>query len=242
MKSGNGADLIIGDENDNKIWVKGGNDNLKGDGGFDTVIFESNENISVNLRVLSEQDTGLGVKRIQGFEGVVTGDGDDKVIGSNEDNTFSVGLGDDIVLGRGGVDTIIFENDQNIEVDLSTVDFQDTGVGIKKIREIENIVTNNGDDRISGNGDNNLIKTGDGDDVIFGAGGNDIFDFIGASGNKTILDFNDGDQILLGQDMLNNVGFRFADTKQFSNSDQLIISLEHLSEDDFDASQHLLFL
>ena len=125
--------------------------------------------------------------------------GDDRLVGNSANNEFRPGYGDDYINGSSGVDTLVFERDSNVSVDLSKSTAQNTGQGYDTILKIENVSGSDGDDVIIGNATNNTFVIWAGKDTLAGNGGSDTFNLTNASGQKTFLDFSDDDQIEIGE-------------------------------------------
>jgi Ca2+-binding RTX toxin-like protein len=182
---------------------------------LDTIVFESGS-IRLNLNKQNFQNYGSDRSRFRDIENVVTSDGGDKVVGSSEANVLDLGSGNDILLGMGGddrligglgndriqggsgIDTVVF-GDVDTRVNLEKTGFQNTGSGMDRIREVENVETGSGNDVIVGDAANNQIISGAGNDNIVGGLGDDLIiaglgnDLIeGGLGHDTVV-FGDAD-------------------------------------------------
>ena len=94
--AGGGDDVLIGGE---------GNDQLRGGDGNDTVVFESGDDLSVNLNTewqVGNKDTSEGTDRLVDIENVTTGGGSDTLVGNAEANILTGGGGDDNLTGGDG--------------------------------------------------------------------------------------------------------------------------------------------
>ncbi|MEM7594825.1 MAG: matrixin family metalloprotease [Cyanobacteria bacterium P01_A01_bin.83] len=158
--------------------------------------------------VQSLYGSGIGSVNVLGgdlseSESVATGDigteGDDTLIGNNEANQI-VGLGgNDYIEGRFGIDSI----DGNEGVDTVSYDYSSSSFtwdmntdtlifgngATETIRNVENVVGSQGDDRITVNGDDNTIS---------GSGGADTFVFGSLDGSVDVItdySFAEGDRI-----------------------------------------------
>ncbi len=146
------------------------------------------------------------------IENVISGDGDDKLVGNATANQMNGGRGDDWLEGRAGADTLLggtgtdttsYEHSAaGVTVDLSL----GTGTGGDaqgdRLQDIENVHGSDFGDSIAGNAfDNHLagnagndiltgmagddtLAGGDGDDSLFGGDGDD--ELYGAGGNDSI--------------------------------------------------------
>ena len=93
---------------------------------------------------------------------------------------------DDLVDGGAGVDSLnLSDGEFDVRVDLRVTVVQDTGVGVLTIRNVENLITSNGRDWVTGNSDNNQISTGSNNDTLEGGLGDDVL--AGSAGNDTAL-------------------------------------------------------
>lgn len=147
------------------------------------------------------------------------GAGNDIAYGGDFSERFIGGEGDDLIDGGGGIDTVGYYG-ANITIDLEVTVAQDTGVGNDILRNIENIITGDGDDTLHGNASNNLFMTGAGNDVVDGRGGNDTYVFLGADkaavnlnnteaqatgyGTKTLISIENLTGSLAGDDFIGN--------------------------------------
>jgi Ca2+-binding RTX toxin-like protein len=212
ITTGAGNDDLVGDGSANILNTGAGNDSLIGGGGNDTLIGGAGTdqavfagygsaggtsvNIMVDLSVTGPQDTGEGLDTLSGVENVITGDGDDILIGDEGANTLSAGngndtltggLGDDTLLGGAGNDTAVYLGLNGagatvpITVDLSRTDAQGTGEGLDTLSGIENVTTGAGNDHLTGNDAANTLDGGAGSDVLTGGLGDDTY--IGGAGS-----------------------------------------------------------
>ena len=177
VSTGSGNDRVIGNIYDNVINTGLGNDIIVGADGNDTIVFSSGNNIDISLWSGREQDTGEGIDRIWFVENVTTGSGNDNIMGTVENNIIDAGLGDDIINGLDGEDTLVFSSNNDISVLLWKGSFQNTGEGLDRIWFIENVTTGDGNDLIHGNNDDNIINSGYGNDTINGINGINTFQF-----------------------------------------------------------------
>lgn len=104
---GLGSDTLYGDDGGDLLNGGYGADILDGGDGIDTIAVGGEfDSVSVNL------ETGVGKSgqaegdRYRNIENVRTGQGDDTVIGNDEDNVIFAGEGNDRIDGRGGDDTL----------------------------------------------------------------------------------------------------------------------------------------
>lgn len=157
-------DYIVGNDAENYLFGDAGDDVLFGIGGHDTL------------------DGGEGDDILRGSfrkpgDVLLGGAGNDQIIvwtgvGSEGDAT--------VVDGGAGVDDLIFSSISDITLDLSTAGDQVIAPGVHMIvSNIENVMGGNGNDRLTGDADANVIIGGLGDDALDGGAGFDIASYAG---------------------------------------------------------------
>ncbi|MDR6757419.1 Ca2+-binding RTX toxin-like protein [Mycoplana sp. BE70] len=248
-----GADTLHGTDGKDELWSYGGNDKLFGGAGADNLMggrgadtydggtsagsidqldFEDAYNdangakgVTVDMAKGTAIDpwgykeTFINIERIKGTQFV------DKMYGSARADEFRPLGGNDIVDGRGGIDTIRYDRDaqhygsKGVSVDLNAGVGTD-GFGNKdKLSNIENVVgTEKGDtlkgnsaaNELTGSGGNDKLYGGLGKDVLIGGTGQDTFVFNTkptSSNIDTIKDFNvKDDTIWLDDDVFTKIG------------------------------------
>ncbi|MES3154314.1 DUF4214 domain-containing protein [Sphingomonas faeni] len=190
LLGGDGNDTLTGDGNANVIEGGLGDDTLNGGAGIDTVSFSGATGVTVDLSILTAQNTGLGNDTITGFENVRTGSGADTVTGDANDNIFFEGRGADSYTGGAGNDTVDYSAaTSTVTVNLNTIAAQNTGVfgGVDTIREIENVTgaAAFSNSLTGGNTTANLLVGGAAADFLVGGGLGDRL--IGGAGNDVIF-------------------------------------------------------
>ena len=229
---GNGVDnLLYGDNGDDSLVGAGGNDTLRGEGGndsldggsgVDTVDFsDSRANMNVNLT--TGVATGEGTDRLTAIEIVLSGSGNDTLVGDASDNllsgaggtdSLSGGDGNDSLLGGTGNDVLDGGNGSDwalytgataaVTVNLSTgassgAHGSDSFVSIENIGGSDyndSLTGSNGDNRIDGGAGNDILIAADGNDTVTGGLGNDSLR--GGAGND-VLSGNEGADQLRGE-------------------------------------------
>lgn len=139
---------------------------------------------------------------------IVGNAGNNSLSGGRGADTIEGGLGNDTIDGGLGNDTVRFTAGTAVSVNLSKAVAQNTGMGLDTIRNVENVVTGAGNDRIIGSAGANSLTAGSGNDVLSGLAGNDRL--FGQAGNDR-LQGGAGNDILTG-----GIG---ADRFLFSRSD-----------------------
>ncbi|HIP56316.1 MAG TPA: hypothetical protein EYG97_04755, partial [Arcobacter sp.] len=215
LVGGLGNDHLIGGVGSDRLNGGAGNDILDGGdtaGEVDTVDYSlANGDIYIDLSqgdIAVEVGSGFGKDTFKSIEGVIAGNGNDVLIGSNVSNTLIGGAGDDTLKG-GGVesggydyldggadgangDFVSFSDQVSlVKVDLSDTQRQNIGnLGEIQILNIENLEGSQASDILGGNTSNNIISGRTGDDTISSRGGKDIL--IGGDGSDT-LDYSKDD-------------------------------------------------
>ena len=106
LTAGDGADNLRGDA---------GNDVLNGGAGIDTASYAfAVGNIVANLQ--TGKATGEGTDTLSGIENLVSGSGNDQLIGDAKDNVLDGGQGNDLLFGKDGDDTLIGGGGSNMIV------------------------------------------------------------------------------------------------------------------------------
>ena len=177
-----GDDILRSDEGSQRLNGLGGDDILVGragadilDGGDGTDIasyFIHPEDIEINL----ETGTGKGGNAegdvLINIEGILGGNGNDRLTGNNKDNQIEGHNGNDIVYGGAGNDDV------------------NGGFGD------DTLTGGAGNDDLNGSFGDDRLDGGDGNDTLTGRAGNDLFRFEPDDGSDTITDFGTGDDQL----------------------------------------------
>ena len=179
LQGGVGNDNLVGGSGNDVISGGSGNNSLSGGAGIDTISYSlEKSDISVNLLILDEQDTGVSFDKISGIEGVIGGLGNDTLIGDDFNNNIDGNKGSDIMIGGLGNDkyyvdslTDIVIEDQNEGSD--TVISSTSYVLPDNVERLEftgsfssSAVGNGLDNIIVGNAGSNFINGRDGIDTV----------------------------------------------------------------------------
>ncbi|WP_171179570.1 hypothetical protein [Ruegeria sp. HKCCD8929] len=119
--------------------------------------------------------------------------GDDTLRGRGGDDTLSGGLGKDTLRGGDGADTADYsmdeaERDRDIDINISDMSkgYSETADGREdKLINIENITATTGNNSITGNGLDNVIRVLGGDDTVDAGAGNDTV-YAGGYGTRDL--------------------------------------------------------
>jgi hypothetical protein len=135
--------------------------------------------------------TATGTNGITGFRDIFGGGGEDILSGDDQDNILRGLLGDDLITGAGGVDTLDESwSATDLNIDLSQTLAQVTGIGSDTITGVENLITGSGNDQLCGDAQDNHLQGGSGNDTycFYDGFGNDMV--TDAGGANDTLDFS----------------------------------------------------
>jgi cyclophilin family peptidyl-prolyl cis-trans isomerase len=192
-----------------------GNDRIDGGSGIDTMIGgRGNDTYIVREArdIVRETSTG-GIDLVRSFaasytlaefveNGQIMLRTAANMTGNTLDNTLLAGVGNNILNGGAGNDTVSYSagvsGSQGVNVSLATSTAQNTGgSGTDTLISIENLLGTAFADNLTGNDDDNILRGAAGNDTLLGAGGADTL--IGGDGNDTLLG-GDGADTLIGND------------------------------------------
>ncbi|HEY4056841.1 MAG TPA: calcium-binding protein [Kofleriaceae bacterium] len=176
LTGGTVGDMLTGSSSDNVIDGGGGNDTIFGGAGNDT---------------------------LKG------GAGNDALNGDLGDDRFDEGTaasGNDTIKGGAGVDLVDYSgrtNDMTVVLDPASMSGE-SGESDVIYTDVENAVTGDGDDTITGNQFDNQLEGGAGVDTINGAAGDDVLD---GNAGADVIDCGSGDgDILLDTTVASSTG------------------------------------
>jgi Ca2+-binding RTX toxin-like protein len=203
-------DVITGGEGNDIIDGRGGNDLIEGGagndkitGGFngragDTATYANAQSgITLSLALLTAQNTGgAGVDTLSGIENIVGSGYGDVLTGDKFRNTISGGAGHDLIQGGGEADTLDGGADNDtvsyalsafgVSIDLTLqataeAQFSDGDGSGDILTGFENIIGSAKNDRLVGDGADNVIDGGLGNDVLVGGLGIDTVSYARAT-------------------------------------------------------------
>ncbi len=207
------SDTILGSSRDDVLFGKGGDDVISGFAGNDRIYGDDGK------------DTLYG------------GDNDDQLFGGAGNDFLDGEAGDDIIYGGGGSnkidggsgnDTAWFITDAPVRVTLNGATEALVHVGALlggflagSVKNVENIVSGNGNDAITGDANQNLINGSNGNDTLRGGAGDDRL--LGSSGDDSLFGDNGSDQLegSNGNDLLD--GGLGADTMEGGSGDDTYV-------------------
>jgi Ca2+-binding RTX toxin-like protein len=208
LNGGNGNDVLEG---------RGGADLLNGGSGFDFASYESSP-AAVTVRlpgVGSDSQTAIATggdatgDTFSSIEGLIGSKFADHLTGNSLNNVLAGGLGNDVLDGKGGIDTADYSRDHFFDIgdtpdkvvvqlglngangtaaefkasisNFPTITYNQ--VSTDTLISIENVTGTAGPDQIIGNEQDNVLDGRDGNDFLDGGLGNDTL--IGGLGNDT---------------------------------------------------------
>lgn len=182
----------------------------------------------------------------------LTGDDDLSGYGNGLANTITGNAGDNVLKGRGGADTVHGGAGADIldggaDTDLATYAASSAGVTVSlatgrgkggdadgdRLLSIENLTGSDVADVLTGSKNANVLAGLDGDDKLRGGKGDDLFQFANGGGRDTVLDFQQG-RDLLQLSGWGSVDAVFADLKPLmrQRGKDVIIDLDSLEAGD----------
>ncbi|MEM0907721.1 MAG: calcium-binding protein [Pseudomonadota bacterium] len=211
------ADTLRGDEGNDSLFggngadeLRGGtgDDSIVGGAGIDTVIYDFADGVDIDLSAEWAWGVSAGSDTLKTVENVITGSGEDFVIGHNGANVLELGGNDDVAFGEGGSDDIYMG---------SGADTASGGNGSDTIRGglgTDVLVGDAGADSLMAGGGDDTLFGGRGGDTLNGGGGANIFGFIeGSDGVDIIEDFTPGvDKLMFMPDFF---AFEVVDVVQY---------------------------
>ena len=123
VESGAGNDWVYANGGDDVLIGGEGIDRLFGGDGNDTVLYETDENLVIDLNSewqLSNGETSEGIDKLIDIENVTTGSGEDVLIGNDGANVLTGGDGDDTLTGGDGADVFRFYSSEGVSTDVIT--------------------------------------------------------------------------------------------------------------------------
>ena len=182
-------DTLLGsDTHDEEFRGTAGNDYIDGRGGDDRASYVSDEtgviaNLSSSAVTIGTETVAAGTVRdgfgdtdtLVSIESIRSSLHDDVLIGSDEDNSFRIEGGNNIINGGTGTDRVDYRTRQagSVTVDLSTGTATNALGGSDTLSSIEDVRGSRFDDLITGDSNDNYLDARMGDDIIYGGAGQD---------------------------------------------------------------------
>ena len=236
--SGTGADTIVTGGGNDTITARGGADNITAGAGTDRLIVDYSAMttaviggvISGNLgagytgNIADSAGSTLGFNTVEYFaittgsgnDNILTGDGNDVLVGGAGIDALSSGGGNDVLMGGTGTDSLdgglgsdfyILEDGNDSVVDGGGIDVATSTISraLSNYMSVDNLVLlgsamigggNDLDNVVTGNALANTLSGGLGNDTLIGAGGNDILN--GGAGFDRLVGGLGNDQLAGG--------------------------------------------
>lgn len=105
LDGGAGADSLVGGVGNDVLIGGAGNDTFAGGAGVDLADFVA-AGLDVNVNLSTSRVTGDGTDLIFDVENILSGEGNDTLLGNDSGNEFKAGSGDDSLNGGAGKDTL----------------------------------------------------------------------------------------------------------------------------------------
>jgi Ca2+-binding RTX toxin-like protein len=188
------GDLMLGGAGDDTVMVCAGEAGkvaatADGGAGVDTLQFNTNLNITFDLKNTGDQFVGTNTHVIaQNFENLTGGDGNDHLTGDAGANVLAGRAGDDVLDGGAGADVASYALALGaVRVDLSKAGLaQDTrGDGLDTLINFEGLKGSRYSDVLIGDASDNTLEGGAGNDILDGGAGSDTAIYSGASKDYT---------------------------------------------------------
>jgi Ca2+-binding RTX toxin-like protein len=209
LQGGVGADELRGGACEGQLDGGAGADTLVGTGSYDQAVYADREtSVYVSFDgTRNDGEVGEGDLLLD-IENVVTGSGDDVIVGDLGRNHIEAGAGNDVVRGGGGDDTVYGERSITCGPD-------DAGLGGN-----DELYGEEGNDQLGGCGGADLVRGGPGADFVGGSGGSD--DLSGEEGDDYVAGG-------LGADSIAGGGGR--DMVVYLRANGVFVSLDGLRND-----------
>jgi uncharacterized delta-60 repeat protein len=165
-------DTITGDANNNYLTGLGGNDSIVGGAGFDYAdYFSASTAVNVNLGT-GLATGGAGTDTLSGIEAVHGSAFNDTLTGDANNNDFNGYLGNDSIVGNGGLDKVWYwDATSAVTVNLAA-GTATGGAGNDTLVGIRGAAGSNFNDSLTGtSGDSDTLLGGLGDDTLDGGAG-----------------------------------------------------------------------
>ncbi|MFN3235356.1 MAG: Ig-like domain-containing protein, partial [Gammaproteobacteria bacterium] len=190
---------IIGGTQDDILIGNAAVNTINGGQGVDTVsYYYENKFVSVDLdygTATTYYGGSVRVDTLINIEQVIGTNYDDILNGDIHDNAFEGLNGNDVIDGKGGVDSVSYENASSFVTVNLIAGSASGGNGNDTLYNIENIIGSSFDDTLVGTSSANTIIGGAGNDRLEGKQGADILE--GGNGVDTIFG-GDGDDFIYG--------------------------------------------
>ncbi len=187
-----GADTLKGNAGTDTLNGGAGNDVLNGGSGADVLQISGGEKVIINLARTSIQNTGEGRDKLVSVEHVISGGGNDLLLGSSAANRMQGRSGNDLIKGDLGDDTLMGGDGNDVLYGQSGNDALSGGAG----RDV--FVYSEGKDTIADFADNiDTLRISKSLFAVAPAGFDDLLLYVVVEGTKAVFDFGGGNTLTL---------------------------------------------
>lgn len=193
LDGGGGNDYLLGQAGNDRLAGGDGRDTLEGGYGDDLYVISDGNDVVIETAdgdvdtVISSVPYLVLAENVENARFVYDSWEAGTIIGNSLDNLLVAGMGENILYGKEGSDTVSYENSPGgVQVDLSRPGPQpffvdDMGYAAASsgdvLISIENLIGSSSQDTLSGDGNDNRIAGSYGQDILRGNGGSDSFVF-----------------------------------------------------------------
>ncbi|TDQ29514.1 calcium-binding protein [Phyllobacterium brassicacearum] len=187
-----GNDILQGGDGDDLIEGREGADQIDGGAGQDTMVLYSFEDVPGGVTVDLAAGTASGGAvdpgdTFRNIEGVNATQYNDFLYGDENDNIFTGYEGGDIIDGKGGSDTVVYNGawiggdgsgyGVGVSVDLAASRVSGAAASYDRITSIENAIGSVYRDALGGSDVSNYLSGRGGNDSLSGEGGDDVLGY-----------------------------------------------------------------
>ncbi|MBR4903421.1 MAG: hypothetical protein IKZ53_02025 [Selenomonadaceae bacterium] len=232
LNGGKGKDTLVGSDDGNDVFVydnKSGNKLIQNYGDGDIISLGSGASIS-EVKVTGKDKKDLELK-VGSNKITIEGGADESFtfIDDGGEKTFTAnGL---LVNGDSASLTSSFAGNEFNMADYENYNSVNAGL-LKKAFNItgdndaNSIIGGKGNDKLFGGSGNDSLWGGKGNDILTGGDGEDKFIFRAGDGIDTILDFNNGDELIIQNKYGKDLDYKKAVSKAVFNDDTLTLSVK----------------
>ncbi len=200
---GMGNDTVHGDDNADLMNGQDGIDQLFGDNGNDTIFGGAGNDImngGIGIDLMNGQNDDDLINGDAGNDALFGDIGNDTLNGGADDDDLKGSTGNDLLNGDAGIDRLFGEGENDILNGGSENDQLFGGSGTDTLNG------DGGADDLFGQFGNDTLNGGAGDDDLAGGTNNDIFKFDANWNHDTILDWNNGINLIDLSSLNTNIG------------------------------------